>query len=373
MRFVPTAEQDEMRATVRRLFDSVTAQPLMSVDDRWAGGESALEVWGPLADIGVLSAGSDEGPGLTEMVIVFEELGRSSLHVPLLTSVVCGSMPIRHFGGPQHHEIVAAVEQGQTRLTSSVIGQSFLDKPLELHQDRSSLRLEGRANAIPDAAGSTSMLALGNDTNVNGSTMVIVPLADTTIHPQKGTDGLDLGRVDFSGVEISENNVVGQRGQGREIWAWTRDRARVCLAATMAGACSAALELTANHVRQREQFGKPLAAFQAVSQRAADCYIDIEGMKLAIWNAVTAFESDLESDLESERAAAIAAFWAGEAGQRVAHSAQHLHGGVGVDISYPVHRHFLNLKQNAMLLGPPSLLLEEIGALLPDYLAGSTT
>ncbi|MBV1893633.1 MAG: acyl-CoA/acyl-ACP dehydrogenase [Ilumatobacteraceae bacterium] len=369
MRFAETAEQDELRATVRRLFDSVTVQPLLSVGDPWAGGEPDLEAWSPLADIGVLSAGSTSGPALAELVIVFEELGRSSLHLPLLTSVVCGSMPLRQFGGVQHRELVAAVENGETRLTSSVIGQPFLDRPLELDQQGSSLRLSGQANLVLDAAGSTAIVALGTDADANGSTMVVAPLADTTIQAQKGTDGLELGRVDFAGVEISENNVVGQRGQGQEIWAWVRNRARLCLAATMLGSSVAALDLTANYVREREQFGKPLAAFQAVSQRAADSYVDVEGMKLATWNAVTA----LEAGREAERSATIAAFWASEAGQRVAHSAQHLHGGIGVDISYPVHRHFLNLKQNAMLLGPPSLLLEEIGELLPEYLAESTT
>ena len=95
--------------------------------------------------------------------------------------------------------------------------------------------------------------------------------------------------------------------------------------------------MTAEYTKTREQFDRPIATFQAVGQRAADAYIDTEAIRLTAWQAIWRLSEELPATAE----VAVAKFWAAEGGQRVVHAAQHLHGGMGVDRDYPLHRYFL--------------------------------
>ncbi|GAA0448783.1 hypothetical protein Aca07nite_79920 [Actinoplanes capillaceus] len=113
-------------------------------------------------------------------------------------------------------------------------------------------------------------------------------------------------------------------------------------AAHQLGVVERALEMTAEYARTRVQFGRPIGAFQAVSQRLADAWIDVEALRLALWQAVCRPEP---------AEVATAGFWAAEAGHRVLHTAVHVHGGVGLDMDYPLHRYFLAAEANEFSLG----------------------
>ena len=129
--------------------------------------------------------------------------------------------------------------------------------------------------------------------------------------------------------------------------------------------CEEALRLTAEYTKTRKQFDQPIAMFQAVGHRAANAYIDTEGIRLTTWQACWR----LAEGLPAEAAVAVAKFWAAEAGQRVVHAAQHLHGGVGVDREYPLHRYFLWAKQLELTLGGATRQLLRLGKLLADQAA----
>ncbi|MEV0899116.1 acyl-CoA dehydrogenase family protein [Actinoplanes sp. NPDC049802] len=124
--------------------------------------------------------------------------------------------------------------------------------------------------------------------------------------------------------------------------AWLRSRRVVGTAAHQLGVVERALEMTAGYARGRVQFGRPIGAFQAVSQRLADAWIDVEALRLALWQAVCRPEP---------AEVATAGFWAAEAGHRVLHTAVHVHGGVGIDMDYPLHRYFLAAEANEFALG----------------------
>ena len=111
-----------------------------------------------------------------------------------------------------------------------------------------------------------------------------------------------------------------------------------------------ALKIAAEYTTGREQFGRPIGSFQAVQQRLADAFIDVEAIRWTTWHAawLIANERPLK---EARRAACIAKFWAAEAGARVAATTQHVHGGIGIDITYPLHRYFLWAKHNELTLG----------------------
>ena len=100
--------------------------------------------------------------------------------------------------------------------------------------------------------------------------------------------------------------------------------------------------------------------FQAVGHRAADAYIDTEAVRLAAWQAAWR----LAEGLPAAREVAIAKYWASEGGNRVVHAAQHLHGGVGVDREYPLHRYFLMARQLELTLGGATEQLLRLGELI---------
>ena len=98
---------------------------------------------------------------------------------------------------------------------------------------------------------------------------------------------------------------------------------------------------------ERQQFGRPIGTFQAVQHRLADCYIDIEALRSTYLRAVWALDQELPATAE----VLAAKWWAAQAGHRVTHAVQHVHGGLGADVEYPVHAFFLYAKQLEMTLG----------------------
>jgi len=123
------------------------------------------------------------------------------------------------------------------------------------------------------------------------------------------------------------------------------------------GVCEGALAMAAEYTNQRNQFGRPLASFQGAQIRAADAYIDTEAIRVTTLHA--AWKLDAGRDATAE--VLVAKWWASEAGQHAVHNVQHLHGGMGADVDYPVHRYFLWGKQIEDTLGGASAQLARLG------------
>ncbi len=189
--------------------------------------------------------------------------------------------------------------------------------------------------------------------------MLLVPASEVTVQPQQLTDFAEAGRVVLDGAVLDDDRVLGP-GRGAEVTRWLVARATVGLCAMQAGVIERALELTAEYARSREQFGRPIGSFQAVTQRLADAYIDAEAVRLTMWQAAWL----LAAGEPAEVAVATAKFWAAEAGHRMAHTAVHVHGGLGIDVTYPVHRYFTAAKHHEFALGGATLQLRRIGAIL---------
>jgi len=166
-------------------------------------------------------------------------------------------------------------------------------------------------------------------------------------------------------VRVGEQALLGGATAGAAIREWTTERATAALCCVALGVCEQALALTSDYTKNRKQFDQPIAMFQAVGQRLADAYIDVEAIRLTAWQAAWR----LASGLPAAAQVAVAKFWAAEAGQRVVHTAQHLHGGIGVDRDYPLHRYFLYAKQLELALGGTTTQLRRIGRMLADQTA----
>jgi len=163
----------------------------------------------------------------------------------------------------------------------------------------------------------------------------------------------------LEGVTVADDRLLagGDPTRGHEVVLWMLNRAQTGLCAIQVGVTEAAVSQTAAYLNDREQFGRPLSTFQGTMLRAADAAIDTESIRVTMWQAAWR----LDHGLDAELAVSVASWFAAEAGQRVVLATQHLHGGMGADISYPIHRYFLWGKQIELMLGPPSAQLARLG------------
>jgi acyl-CoA dehydrogenase len=325
--------------------------------------------WADLAAAGVLAAGlpvslDGAGLGLAEQCSVLIELGRAASEVPYLASVVLGAGAIAEFGTPaQQREWAMPAGQGTVVLTAALAEEdgddpAFPSASAERGPDGRWV-LSGVKTAV-EAAPEAGLFLVPCAAGDSVAVFLVSPSdAGVTVEPQSLTDFAPAGRVVLDGVAVSEDRVLG----GAEVAGWLAARAAVGHCAAQAGVIERALELTAEHARTREQFGRPIGAFQAVAQRLADAYIDAEAVRLTLWQAVWTLGSGSAPD-EAAVAVATAKFWAAEAGHRVAHTAVHVHGGMGIDTSYPVHRYFTAAKHHEFALGGATAQLRRIGAVL---------
>jgi len=201
-------------------------------------------------------------------------------------------------------------------------------------------RLFGTLDCLPTAEATHLVLPAGPG-------LVEVDLDDCTRLDQTATDDQTLQIVQLEGVNGRALEADAKR--------W-RLGVQVGRAALQLGLAKAALKMTSQYVSKREQFARPLATFQAVSQRAADAWIDVQSMEVTLWQAAWRLSEGLSCDRE----VGIAAYWAAEGGHRVLAAAQHLHGGMGFDRDYPLHRFFLRTKRLEFLYGSAGETLDRL-------------
>ncbi len=348
MDFTLSEAQDELAALARKI-----------LADRDAP-------WADLAAAGVLAAGLPEtlggaGLGLLEQCSVLIEVGRAASDVPYLTSVVLGAGALAEFGSPELGDRWAVpAGRGEIVLTAALAEEDGEDpRRPSARAGRQDGRwvLSGVKTAVPAAP--SADLFLVPAAVPDGVAVFLVTSSDdgVRVEPQRLTDFAEAGRVVLDSVALDEDRVLG----GPEVADWLASRALVGLCAVQSGVIERALELTAEHARSRVQFGRPIGSFQAVAQRLADAYIDAEAVRLTMWQAAWLLAA---GDAAADVAAATAKFWAADAGHRVAHTAVHVHGGLGIDTSYPVHRYFVAAKHHEFALGGATAQLRRIGAAL---------
>jgi alkylation response protein AidB-like acyl-CoA dehydrogenase len=179
------------------------------------------------------------------------------------------------------------------------------------------------------------------------------------------TSRMPESMMTLEGVAVAPDAILGQPGQGDEIVAFIDLRANAALCNLALGVCEAALEMTAEYSKTRKQFDQPIAMFQAVSHREADAYIDTQSVRLTALEV--AWLISVGRDAQQE--VAIAKHFASDAGYRVTFSAQHIHGGIGVDREYPVHRYYVYARHLELMLGGSTHHLRRLGKLIAEEAA----
>ncbi|MGH9212057.1 MAG: acyl-CoA dehydrogenase family protein [Acidimicrobiales bacterium] len=367
MDFSFTDEQQEARALTRRILeDKVTEDLLRAAEAAEIRFDPAT--WSALADAGLLGLGlpvehGGGGLGLVEQCVVLEEVGRTVAPVPVAASTVFGAAPLARFGTEaQRARWLPAAAEGRAVLTAALSepGNRRPERPVTRAAAVAGCwRLDGVKTRVP-AGAQADAVVLGATTD-DGRPALFLVERDTpglVVEPQAVTSGHAEARLTLDGVVVGADAVVARPDVGAEALDWSLQRSTVALGAQQLGVLSRALELTAAYSKERVQFDVPIATFQAVGHRLADCYIDVEGLRLTLWQAVWHLEEGCSAATEVE----VAKFWAAEAGHRVAHAAVHIHGGMGIADDYPLHRYFLAAKSIELALGGATDQLLRIGA-----------
>ena len=227
-------------------------------------------------------------------------------------------------------------------------------------RDGDGWRLDGAKELVPAPQVAHTMLvpAVADDADL-GLFLVDTGADGVDVRPASTTNGEPHADVFLDGATVSAADLL--QGPGTLVRA-LYTRALVGLCAIQLGVSDRALRMAAEYTTGREQFGRPIGSFQAVQQRMADGFIDVEAIRWTTWHAAWLIAERRPAD----RAARIAKFWAAEAGARVAATSQHVHGGIGIDITYPLHRYFLWAKQNELTLGSASQQLAHLGSTYPE-------
>jgi acyl-CoA dehydrogenase len=171
-----------------------------------------------------------------------------------------------------------------------------------------------------------------------------------------------LFEVTLDGVRVDAGAQLGADGQGHEVLTYILNRTTVASCAVVSGVAERAVKMTAQYTIDRKQFERQIGTFQAVGQRMADSYIDMQAIELTMLQAATHLDEGSDDPLE----VATAKFWAADGGNRIGHAALHIHGGISIDLDYAIHRYFLWLKQAEFTLGAATPQLLKIGKILAD-------
>jgi alkylation response protein AidB-like acyl-CoA dehydrogenase len=359
-------EQREVQNLARQILSEQVTPEKLAAFDEFKQERFDRELWQQLAEAGLLGVAIEEefggmGFGFTELALFIEELGRTIAPVPVISHLVSAALPIQRFGSIEQKQrwlpgaangslvltaaLTASVEKGETAGVVAVAeGETYL--------------LSGLKACVPFAR-TASRILLPAITE-QGTVVVLldpaaagVSMADikyTTYEPQC--------EVRLEDVVVAAEDVLAGPEAGAAVMQWLAERTTAALCAHQLGVTDQSMRMTASYTAERKQFGVPIATFQAVGHRAANCFIDVECLRLNTYQAM----SLLDSEADATTAVQIAKIWAGDVGHRVSYASQHLHGGTGIDRDYPLWRLCLWARHNELMLGGSARQLSELGA-----------
>jgi alkylation response protein AidB-like acyl-CoA dehydrogenase len=313
-------------------------------------GDEPDVTWRALAKTGLLglalpeSLGGD-GLGVLAVSLVLTEVGRRAATVPALATLALGVLPVVACGTREQQEnLLPPVADGDRVLTAAIheIGAALPTRPSTVCRDGT---VAGTKVGVPFADTAHRVLVSTSD-----GVVLVDPRAEgVTLDPVPASGDAPEFRMRMTGVPAEP---LGDHTATATLNAFAT--AGAC--AVGDGLLAGALDLTARHVRTREQFGRPLATFQAVAQQIADVYVAARTLHLVTRSACWRLDTGrpAEDDLR------VAGYWAAEELLPAMHTCHHLHGGVGVDITYPMHRYYAQAKDLTRFLGGADARLEAL-------------
>ena len=379
MDFSFTDDQEALAGLARQILtDRVTHDSLAELE-RSGAERFDRSLWKELAAADLLGAGLPEdvgglGGGVVEQALVLREVGRTLAPVPVAAAIAAGAVPVARFG---------TADQREAWARPAVEGRALVVPALAEPHNRDTLapgttavrpgrgpdagrRLDGVKTAVPAGTVADALLVPARAEDGRALVFLVDPSADGVAVEAQRTTNYDVSAlVRLDGATVGPDAVLGGAegvDRGPEALEAIAQHATVALCAQQLGVVERSVEMIAEYTKGRVQFERPIATFQAVGHRAADAYIDSEGIRLTLWQAAWKLDAGLPAAME----VATAKFWAAEGGHRVAHAIVHLHGGMGVALDYPAHRYFVHAKQIELSLGGATEQALRIGAALAD-------
>ena len=357
MDFSYSEDQQALRELARKILEErATHDRLKEV--KKSAERIDLELWRELAKANLLGVAIPEafggtGTGLPELLILAEEIGRAVAPVPVLPTLVEAALPIAAFGTEaQKKSWLPAVASGDAILTAALAEGPGAG--VTARKNGAGYRLTGRRPLVHAAHVAKCIVVPAKLGGSDALFLVDPKAAGVSLENAETTDEQIRSHLTLKDASAE---ALGDVARGEEALRWTLDRALLALCAMQVGVAERALQITARYVTERKQFDRPVGSFQAVHTRAADAYVDLQAMRLTSWRALHLLEQGDDATDEL----AIAKFWASEGGARITYAKQHLHGGIGVDVDYPVHRYYLWARQIGVHLGTGSAQLAKLG------------
>ena len=369
MNFDLSDEQNVVRDLARQIFEGhASVERVKDIERNHDGHDVAL--WSELAKANLLGLCLPEdvggsGFGLVELCLLLEQQGRRVAPVPVLATVVLGALPIAEFGtAEQRSAWLPGVIAGDVVLSGALseIGADDALRPsVTATRTNAGWALKGFKPSVAAAQFAQRVLVPARQDDGRIGVFLVDPkVPGIEVQPVQATSRQPYAHLAIDTEVGHDDRLGGGEADGDQQLQFMLERALVGLCALQLGVCSAAIEQTAAYTNSRIQFAKPLSTFQGVAHQAADAFILTEPMRVTLLQAAWR----LMHGLSSRQEVLIAKYWASEGGQKVVHLCQHLHGGMGSDIDYPIHRYFLWGVQIETTLGAGSAQLARLGELI---------
>lgn len=331
------------------------------------------DLWRALASAGLLGTAVPEQFGGTDLgflalCLLLREIGRTVAPVPVFPSLVLGALPLARFGTDAQKQAWLPDIVAGDRILTAALGELASSNPLapatraEFLGD--GVRLTGIKTAVPYAEQASHVLVPARFDDGTIGLFFVEPRGEGVwLTPQRTPDGQPHAQLELSGARVPDDARLGAQRDGADALRWLVQRAIAARCMMQLGVTERALEITAEYGRTRIQFDRPLGSLQAFHQRAADAYINVEAVRLSALEAAWRLSRSLPADEH----VAVAKFWAAEGGQSAAFACQHLHGGIGIDVDYPLHRHFIWAIQIEHEIGSAKHHLDGLGRAIAEH------
>jgi len=361
MDFSELSHQSEIRDSLDKIFNEHCSQErLKKYDSNFKHDKNLLSL---LASKGYLGLGLNEkyggsGEDLYDLGILFERLGYHATPLSLSGCLVDAAQTIQKFSNEEFcNEILGSIIAGEI-YTSAILEPSNQDpeNPIttaKIEDDQLIISGTKYLSEISSIAKSILISANSNE----GVLLILVDTDQVKLTELNSTANSPLFKVKLDSVRVDRESIIHEKGRGLEALRYLIQINMVMRSYISLGVTEKMTSLIAGYTSEREQFGRVIGTFQAVSHRAADCFIELECLRLVNQQAAI----NLNTNLDCENQALVSKIWAGNACHKISYSAQHLHGGMGVDKDYVLWRYCLLAKECELINGSSSQNIDRLG------------
>ena len=349
MALVLTEEQSMLRDSARGLIsDKAPVSHLRQLRDSKDATGFSRELWKSFAEMGfsgllVPEEFGGSGLGCVEAGVVMEEIGRTLMPSPFLsTAVVAASMLSRGGSAAQRSEYLPKISAGHL-IAALAVDEGAKHRPLqtELKAARAGngFKLTGAKALVVDGHVADLLIVAARSGSsageAGGITLFLVDPKARGVATERTimVDSHNAARIDFDDVEVDADQVLGEVDQGFALLEGVLNIGRGAVASEMVGLSEEVFSRTVNYLRERKQFGKPIGEFQALQHRAAQLYIDIEITRAAVLKAQQALDGNFD---KAASAVAVAKARAGTTATRAVQEGVQMHGGMGMTDQFDI-------------------------------------